>query len=154
VNVTVDGNPCALGAVAPSLPLALWMRDSLGVTSVKIGCAEGSCGACVALVDGVALPTCLLPVARVHGAVIDTAAVVATRPPGEVLARRLVSEGGLQCGFCTPGLLCGAVGLLQRSSRPTRAEIRQELAGHLCRCTGYAGIVRAVEAALDEMAVA
>jgi aerobic-type carbon monoxide dehydrogenase small subunit (CoxS/CutS family) len=154
VKVTVDGTVHDLDAVDPALSAASWLRDVAGVNSVKLGCAEGACGACVARVDGRALPTCVIPVARLAGAEVATAALVSTEPTGANLARHLIAHGGLQCGYCTPGLLCAAVELLERRPIPTRDEIRAALLGHLCRCTGYGGIVRAVEAAIEESVAA
>jgi aerobic-type carbon monoxide dehydrogenase small subunit (CoxS/CutS family) len=138
--------------VAPGRILAAFLRDDLGVTDVKIGCGEGACGACVALVDGMAVPTCLLHLGRVDGAEVVTAAAASATPVGARLVDAIVEEGGLQCGFCTPGVVCAAVGLATQRRAWSEPDVREALAGHLCRCTGYASLVHAVHGVLVEAA--
>jgi carbon-monoxide dehydrogenase small subunit len=112
------------------------LREDCGLTGTKEGCGEGECGACTVLVDGVPVNACLVPLAHVRGREVTTIEGVRSRVP-EHLAR----EGGTQCGMCTPGIVMAAANL---GSRPTAARVREALAGNLCRCTGYAGIVRAL----------
>jgi aerobic-type carbon monoxide dehydrogenase small subunit (CoxS/CutS family) len=137
---------------APTRILATVLRDDLGVTGVKVGCREGACGACVALVDGVAVPTCLVHLGRVDGAEVVTVSSASATPVGERLVEAIVREGGLQCGFCTPGVVCAAVGLAGEDREWSEPDVRQALAGHLCRCTGYASLIRAVHQVLTEVA--
>jgi aerobic-type carbon monoxide dehydrogenase small subunit (CoxS/CutS family) len=151
VRLTVDGVTHEVDA-APTRILATFLRDDLGVTGVKVGCGEGACGACVALVDGVAVPTCLVHLGRLDGAEVVTVASASATPVGERLVDAIVSEGGLQCGFCTPGVVCAAVGLAREDREWSEPAVRQALAGHLCRCTGYASLARAVHRALGEVA--
>jgi len=117
--------------------LAHHLRDELGLTAINIGCEEGTCGACTALIDGRAIPTCLVRVGRIHGAVVETAASVAETRLGSDIADAIVAGTGLQCGFCTPGILCEAYALLRSSTGPMDAtDVEDALVGHLCRCTG------------------
>jgi carbon-monoxide dehydrogenase small subunit len=117
------------------------LREDCGLTGTKEGCGEGECGACTVLVDGVPVNACLVPFAQVRGASVLTIEGLGVRHP---LQAAFVKEGGAQCGICTPGMIMAAVAL---GARPTREQIVAGLAGNLCRCTGYAGIYRAVEAA-------
>lgn len=128
------------------------LRDSLGLTGTKEGCGEGECGACTVLIDGVPMNSCLVLAAQAGGRSVLT--VEGLGSPGEpgVLQRQFVAHGAVQCGFCTPGMLMSATALLARNRNPSEAQIRQALAGNLCRCTGYAAIVAAVAAAARELA--
>jgi aerobic-type carbon monoxide dehydrogenase small subunit (CoxS/CutS family) len=112
------------------------LREDCGLAGTKEGCGEGECGACTVLVDGVPVNSCLVPFAHVRGRKVTTIEGLRGRMP-EVFVR----EGGTQCGICTPGVLMAAAAL---GPRPTAARVREALAGNLCRCTGYAGIVRAL----------
>jgi aerobic-type carbon monoxide dehydrogenase small subunit (CoxS/CutS family) len=112
------------------------LREDCGLTGTKEGCGEGECGACTVLVDGLAVNSCLVPIAHVRGRRVTTIEGLRSRIP-----ERLVAGGGTQCGICTPGIVMAAATL---GPRPTAARVRQALAGNLCRCTGYAGIVRAL----------
>jgi len=142
-HVIVDDETHALPPDALARRLASWLRDDLGVTSVKVGCEEGACGACTVLLDGEPVPSCLVHCGRAAGRRVETAATAGTAPPGDALVAALVAGGGLQCGFCTPGITCAATALLRRGAS-TQGQVRDALAGHLCRCTGYAAIVQAV----------
>ncbi len=121
------------------------LRDQLGVTEVKYGCGEGACGACVVLVDGKAMASCLTLCASVENADIMT--VKAPDPSGlwALLQDRFAAHEAAQCGFCSPGLLASCFALIQRGEKLTRQQIREALSGHICRCTGYHHIVDAVE---------
>lgn len=112
------------------------LREDFGLTGVKEGCGEGECGACTVLVDGAAVCSCLVPVAQVRGT-----RVVTIEGVGGPLLERFMVEGGTQCGICTPGMILAALALPRRA---TEEQIRAGLAGNLCRCTGYEGILRAV----------
>ena len=112
------------------------LREDLGLAGTKEGCGEGECGACTVLVDDAPVNSCLIPFAHVRGRKVTTIEGLRSRMP-----EAFVREGGTQCGICTPGVLMAAVAL---GPRPTAARVREALAGNLCRCTGYAGIVRAL----------
>jgi aerobic-type carbon monoxide dehydrogenase small subunit (CoxS/CutS family) len=113
------------------------LREDLGLAGTKEGCGEGECGACTVLVDGIPVNSCLVPFAHVRGRKVTTIEGLRSSR----LAEAFVREGGTQCGICTPGVLMAAAAL---GPRPTAARVRETLAGNLCRCTGYAGIVRAL----------
>jgi len=115
------------------------LREDCLLTGTKEGCGEGECGACTVLVDGVPVNSCLVPLAHVRGRRVTTIEGLTSRLP-----EALVREGGTQCGICTPGVVMAAATL---GPRPTAARVREALAGNLCRCTGYAGIVRALAGA-------
>jgi aerobic-type carbon monoxide dehydrogenase small subunit (CoxS/CutS family) len=147
VAVTVDGAVVELRGRGAE-PLALALRAA-GCTAVKVSCEEGMCGACTVLVDGEAVVSCLVPLARVDGRSIRTAAGAASHPVSAVLADELACRGALQCGMCIPGLLASATALLEPLSTPERerldeGRVREAMVGNLCRCTGYDGLVAAV----------
>jgi carbon-monoxide dehydrogenase small subunit len=123
------------------------LRVDLGLTGTKEGCGEGECGACTVLLDGKAVVSCLVPVAQVAGRRVLT--VESLGRPGRLspLQESFLVEGAAQCGICTPGMLMTASSYLRRGGRTDEAAIRRELAGNLCRCTGYQHIVRAVQKA-------
>jgi len=125
------------------------LRNRLHMTSVKQGCAVGECGACAVLIDGVSMNSCIYPAPRAHGKVIRTTEGLADGDDLSVMQRSFVEAGAVQCGFCTPGLLMTATGLLEKKRPYTREEIRKEISGHLCRCTGYHKIIDAVERGLS-----
>jgi carbon-monoxide dehydrogenase small subunit len=125
------------------------LRDECGLTGTKEGCGEGECGACTVLVDGRAVNSCLVPAIHAAGARIVTVEGLASGPRLSALQQAFVDLGGAQCGICTPGMLISAHELITRSKRrvPTEDQVREALAGNLCRCTGYQKIVDAVRAA-------
>jgi len=137
--------------VEPRETLAEVLRDRLGVLGVRIGCAEGHCGACTVQVDGATARACTLLAVQVDGARVRT--VEGLSAPGEPLhplQEAFIAEHGLQCGFCTAGMLLTAEELLREQPDADDDTIRAALAGNLCRCTGYQGILRAVRRARDE----
>jgi len=124
------------------------LREDLALTGTKEGCSVGVCGACSVLVDGVLLSSCLLPAIRVDGADVRTIEGIAPAA-GRLspLQQAFIEHGGFQCGICTPGQIVAATALLAEDPHPSRAATRHFMMGNLCRCTGYFGIVRAIEAA-------
>jgi nicotinate dehydrogenase subunit A len=131
----------------PGTPLLLVLRNELGLTAAKLGCGVEQCRACAVLVDGEAVTSCTTPVETVVGKRIVTAEGLGA--PGRLhpVQRAFVEEQATQCGYCIPGMVIGAVALLERTPAPTDAEIRQSLAGHLCRCGTHPRILRAVRRA-------
>lgn len=126
------------------------LREHLEITGTKPGCESGECGACTVLVNGKAINSCIFPAMEVHGATVITIEGLA-KPSGELhpLQKAFVEHGGVQCGFCTPGMIMAAVDLLSRNPDPTDAEIRHAIEGNFCRCTGYQNIVAAIRQAAE-----
>ncbi len=120
------------------------LREQLRLTGTKEGCGEGECGACSVMIDGRIVNSCLVPVAQVEGAEIKTIEGVATGDQLHRVQQAFIECGGAQCGICTPGMVLAAVNLLEQTPNPTEAEIRNGLAGNLCRCTGYMKIFESV----------
>jgi carbon-monoxide dehydrogenase small subunit len=147
--ITVNGSPHAFD-VEPRTSLADFLRDRLGLTGTHLGCEHGVCGACTVLLDGRAVRSCLTLAAQADGHEVDTTEGLRAPDggPGPV-QRAFLTHGAFQCGFCTPGFLATTEALRRRGARPSDDELRDILAGHICRCTGYAPILRAVAAALD-----
>jgi aerobic-type carbon monoxide dehydrogenase small subunit (CoxS/CutS family) len=144
VEATVNGR-VVRETVEPRLVLTDFLRHRLGLTGTHVGCEHGVCGACTVLVDGVAVRGCCLLAVQVDGSVVETVESLAGTGPLTELQESFRRHHALQCGFCTPGILMAATDLLRRGA-PSRAEIVDLLSGHLCRCTGYAPIVDAIEA--------
>jgi carbon-monoxide dehydrogenase small subunit len=120
------------------------LREQLHLTGTKEGCGEGECGACTVLFDGEIVNSCLVPVAQVNGAEITTIEGVASGDQLHAVQQAFIDCGGAQCGICTPGMVLAAVDLLERNPNPTETDIRNGLAGNLCRCTGYMKIFESV----------
>jgi aerobic carbon-monoxide dehydrogenase small subunit len=135
---------------APTTRLLDALRDACGDTSVKEGCGEGECGACLVLRDGEPVNSCILPLALAEGTDIITMAGLRETPQGKALVEAFAREGAVQCGFCIPGMVIAAEALLRRTPRPGEAQIREGISGNLCRCTGYDLIVRAISSAALE----
>jgi aerobic-type carbon monoxide dehydrogenase small subunit (CoxS/CutS family) len=143
VRFTLNGAPAEVKA-PPLAPLARVLRETLGLTGTKLTCAEGRCGSCTVLLDGRPVVSCLMPVVSIEGAALVTIEGVAGADGALHPAQRAMLEhDGVQCGICTPGMVMSIVALLAERPRATEAEIRSALAGNLCRCTGYRGIVEA-----------
>jgi carbon-monoxide dehydrogenase small subunit len=136
-------------SVPPFARLLDVLREELRLTGTKEGCGEGECGACTVLVDGRLVNSCLVPIVQVQGATIITVEGLARGEELSSLQAAFVAHNGAQCGFCTPGMLMAATDLLHRCPHPTDGEIRDGLAGNLCRCTGYAKILDAVHDAAE-----
>jgi len=120
------------------------IREDIGLTGVKEGCGEGECGACAVLLNGALVNSCLIPALQVDGADILTPEGLAKTEGGKLLAECFTECHGAQCGFCTPGMMMASAELLHRNKRPLEMEIREALAGNICRCTGYDMIIDAV----------
>ena len=148
MNLTVNGRTHEVEA-APLTPLLNVLREELTITSPKAGCQQGGCGACTVLVDRQPTRSCLLPVAAVDGAEITTVEGIGTPDRLAPVQAAFHKEYGSQCGFCTPGVLLATHALLERSPHPSREEIEEALAGHVCRCTGYVKILAAVQSAAN-----
>ena len=149
VACTVNGTPHTL-RVLPMARLLDVLREDLKLTGTKEGCGEGECGACSVLIDGELVNSCLVPVLQVEGAQIQTIEGVASGAELHAVQEAFIECGGAQCGICTPGMVLAAVSLLERTPEPTEADIREGLAGNLCRCTGYTKIFEAVVHACKE----
>ena len=136
--------PSLEGLVEPRTQLCDFLRHDLGATGVHVGCEHGVCGACTVLVDGVAVRSCLMLAVQAHERRIETVESLADDDTLSDLQQAFRRHHALQCGFCTAGILMSCVDFLERQPDPSEAEVRDMLSGHLCRCTGYTGIVKAV----------
>ena len=150
VTATINGEPRTF-LCEPHQSLLEVLRDVVGLTGVKEGCNDGNCGTCSVLLDGRLVKSCLVLAVEVEGHEITTVEGLASWDGLHPLQRAFIEQDGLQCGFCTPGMLIAAKALLDRIPNPTEEEIRTWLAGNLCRCTGYDKIVRAVRTAAEAM---
>lgn len=152
IELVVNGDRQQID-VEPRRTLADALREDLGLTGTHVGCEHGVCGACTVLVDGDPVRACLMFAVQAEGTSVTTVEGMAGQDGClHPLQEAFSTHHGLQCGFCTPGMLMSALDLLNREERPCRARIREELSGNICRCTGYVGIIDAVEAAASELA--
>jgi carbon-monoxide dehydrogenase small subunit len=144
VSVTVNGT-AQTSEVEPRLLLVHYLRDTLGLTGTHVGCDTSNCGACTVLVDGVSVKSCTILAAQADGAEVTTIEGMARGLDLHPLQEGFWAEHGLQCGYCTPGMIMAAADLLERNPDPSEEEIRHGIAGNLCRCTGYHNIVKAIQ---------
>lgn len=136
--------------ILPNTLLVDLLRDRLGLTGTKTGCRQGECGVCTVLLDGDPVNSCLLPAVKVAGRSVTTIEGLATEDGRlDIIQERFISEGAVQCGFCTPGMIMNAKALLDREALPSETDIKKAISGVLCRCTGYRKIVQAVKAASE-----
>lgn len=150
VQFSVNGRPADVD-VEPRITLADALREDLGLTGTHLGCEHGVCGACTVLVDGAPVRACLMFAVQADGcSVVTVEGMAADDGTLHPLQKAFCDHHGLQCGFCTPGMLMSALHLLHEEPEPTAERIREELSGNICRCTGYAGIVDAVRAVACE----
>jgi len=150
IRLNVNGDPYEVG-VPSHFTLLEAVRYVLGLTGSKQGCDKGDCGACTVIVDGVPVLSCLTPVLEAEDREVVTVEGLARDGVPHPLQDEFDLKGAAQCGFCTPGILCSAAALLDENPDPSRDQIKAALSGNLCRCTGYAKIYDAVEAAADRM---
>lgn len=150
IRVTVNGVE-QQSSVEPRMLLVQYLREALNLTGTHIGCDTGQCGACTVLLNGQPVKSCMVLAVQADGAQVQTVEGLAQNGQYHPIQTAFWEKHGLQCGFCTPGMMMAAVGLLQRSPNPTDEEIREQLEGNLCRCTGYQNIVAAVRSAADQM---
>jgi aerobic carbon-monoxide dehydrogenase small subunit len=148
VNVTVNGETYERD-VEPRKLLIHFLRDDLDLTGSHIGCDTGNCGACSILVDGVLVKSCMLLAVQADGATIETVEGLAQDGELNTLQQSFSDHHGLQCGYCTPGMLMSATALLRSNPHPSEDEIRKGIQGNICRCTGYVNIVAAIKAASE-----
>ena len=151
LTLTINGQPHEADGVWEGESLLYTLREHLGLPGSKNACEQGECGSCSVYLDGVLVCSCLVLAAQAEGR--DVVTVEGIAPEGELheIQRAFVESGAVQCGFCTPGLIVASHDLLARAPRPTDPEIREALAGNLCRCTGYEKILDAVRLAAERM---
>lgn len=143
VTLTIDGEQRS-AVVEPRDLLVLALREKFEATAAHVGCESGRCGACTVLLDGVPVKSCMMLAVQANGCEVTTAAGLEADRIGRALQSAFKTCHGLQCGYCTPGMLASATGLLRKNSDPSEDDVRQALRGNLCRCTGYQHILDAV----------
>jgi aerobic carbon-monoxide dehydrogenase small subunit len=150
VSMTVNGQ-AVTREVEPRTLLVEFLRQQLGLTGTHVGCDTSQCGACVIHVNGESVKSCTMLAVQAEGAQITTIEGLAKNGELHPMQAAFREHHGLQCGFCTPGMIMSAIDLVQRNPSPSETEIREWLEGNLCRCTGYHNIVKAIEAAAADM---
>jgi carbon-monoxide dehydrogenase small subunit len=150
LRLTVNGDHREI-LVEPYYSLLDTLRDELRLTGTKKGCDEGDCGACTVLLNGKPVTSCLVLAHSAHDAQVTTVEGLATRDSLHPVQQAFAEHGGLQCGFCTPGLILSAVSLLDENPDPTKEDIMYAIGGNLCRCTGYSKVIESIEAAAEIM---
>jgi carbon-monoxide dehydrogenase small subunit len=150
VELTINGRQVAAD-IEPRMHLADFLRENLRLTATHLGCEHGVCGACTVLINGEPARACIALTVALEGAEIKTLEGLADDERMAVLKNSFHEQHGLQCGFCTPGMLISAWDLLQRKPDLSEGQIRVEMSGNLCRCTGYQGIVRSIKHAADTL---
>ena len=148
IQFNLNGNDVSVTA-DPNKRLVDFLREDMGMTSVKEGCGEGECGACTIIYNGKAVTSCLMLAGQADGATIVTLEGVAENGQLNYIQQAFVDAGAVQCGYCTPGMVLSAKALLDKKPDATDEEIRRAMSGNLCRCTGYSKIIKAVEMARD-----
>ncbi len=151
VSMTVNGQQ-RQADVEPRRLLVHFIREDLGLTGTHVGCDTSQCGACTVIMNGLAVKSCTVLAAQADGAEITTIEGLAKDGQLHPIQEGFWEEHGLQCGFCTPGMIMSAYDLLQRNASPSEAEIRHAIDGNICRCTGYQHIVKSIQYAADKMA--
>ena len=151
VSLTVNGKAVAAEVEARTL-LVQFLRENLQLTGTHVGCDTAQCGACTILIDGKAVKSCNMLAVQAQGAKVTTIEGLANNGTLHPMQEAFKRHHGLQCGFCTPGMVMTAVGLAAQNKNPTESQIREALDGNFCRCTGYHNIVKAVKSGIEEMA--
>jgi carbon-monoxide dehydrogenase small subunit len=149
LDMTVNGRRVTVEIDADELLVDV-LRDRLGLIGTKVGCNEGECGACTVIMDGKPVLSCLVPALRAQGRQITTIEGLSDGDALHPLQQAFVEHGAVQCGYCIPGFIMSAKALLDVNPHPTRQEIKEAIAGNLCRCTGYVKIIEAIEAVADQ----
>jgi carbon-monoxide dehydrogenase small subunit len=139
ISFIVNGEPVSV-LTPPDTPLVDILREKLGLTGTKIGCRQGDCGACTVIMNGKAVNSCLIPAGKAEGSEIMTIEGLEGPDKLHPIQQALIDNGAVQCGFCFPGMVLSAKALLDENPEPSRSEIRQAMAGNICRCTGYTKI--------------
>ena len=146
ISVTVNGSQEMVN-VPSNMTLMMMLRESLSLTGTKNGCAAGECGACTVLMNGEPVNSCMVLAVEADGQEITTIEGLAKDGQLDVVQQMIIEKGGVQCGFCTPGMLISARALLNRNPHPSEQDVVEALVGNLCRCTGYSRIIESVQAA-------
>jgi len=150
LNLIVNGRPTKV-KVSSTWTLLRVLREELHLTGTKKGCEQGDCGLCTVIMDGKTVNACLVLALQAEGKEIETIEGLGTAEQLHPLQESFIEHGAIQCGFCTPGMLMSSAALLRKNPRPNANEIREGLSGNLCRCTGYAKIIKAVKGASEKM---
>lgn len=150
LNFELNGEPAEI-LVDPSDMLADILRERMLLTGTKKGCGKGECGACTVIMNGAAVNSCMIPAMKAMGAVVQTIEGISSREKLHPLQESFMDEGAIQCGFCTPGMIMSAKALLDSTPHPDAAQIKEAIAGNLCRCTGYVKIEKAILSASEKM---
>lgn len=150
IRFKLNGEPIEVD-IRPDMRVLDFLRDEMGLTGVKEGCGEGECGACTIIVDGRNVHSCLMLTAELDGTDVWTIEGLSKDGKAHPLQEAFIEAGGVQCGFCTPGMIMSAKVLLDKNPKPTKEEIKEALEGNLCRCTGYYKIIKAVELASEKL---
>ena len=153
VKITINGRPSE-AAVEPRILLVHFIRESAGLTGTHVGCDTSNCGACTVILNGKTVKSCTMFAVQANGAEITTVEGLMKDGQLHPLQEGFKQEHGLQCGYCTPGMLMSSLALLRKNPKPTEADIRWGISGNLCRCTGYQNIVKAVQYAARKMSAA
>jgi carbon-monoxide dehydrogenase small subunit len=138
--------------IEPSDLLVDVLRERLGLIGTKLGCREGECGACTVILDGKAIASCILPAMKAHGRKVVTVEGLSINGELDALQEAFIEKGAVQCGYCTPGMLMSAKALLEENPNPSEEEIKEAIAGNLCRCTGYFKIIEAIKSVAERAA--
>lgn len=150
LKFTLNGEPLEI-AVSPEDMLVDVLRDKLDLTGTKKGCGKGECGACTIIMNGEAVNSCLVPAMKAMAANVETIEGIGSPEKFHPVQEAFMDLGAIQCGFCTPGMIMSSKALLDKTTSPTRNEIKKALAGNICRCTGYVKIEEAVQSAAEKM---
>ena len=150
IECTVNGKPASVDPARHRVLLQV-LREDLGLTGTKYGCGEGQCGACTVLLNGRAERSCIFPVSRLAGSTVTTIEGLAENGKLHPVQEAYLSEGGMQCGYCTPGMILTTVELLEENPNPTDDEIIEKMNGNICRCNNYANIIAAVRRSAENM---